>query len=192
MTNKEWVANREWIAKGNTGCTFAALFAKNPEVVGWKFIYYKDWERDKNIEGCLISIEFPPMEVTTIVRWYHIRDWALVNGFYLEDTSEETEGLRILCPGGVAWVQYFGPDSHVPTRRTPNPMLMFTARLGVGYYAKVGFKGILHLAHAFWDKISEKVYDLLWDRSYKQVEKKIGHKPTIKEAAKTTFLKEKL
>ena len=114
------------------------------------------------------------------------------HGFFLEKTSSGTEGLRILCGAYVSWVQYFGPDSHVVTRQSPYPMLMFTCRLGVSFYAKVGFHGILHLAHAFYDKISERVYNLLWDRSYEQVKKKIGHKPTIIEAAKTTFLIEKI
>lgn len=68
-------------------------------------------------------------------------------------------------------------------------MLMYTNKLGPKHYVKVGFKGILHLAHAFSESVKENVYDLLWDRSYKQVCKIIGHKPTIREAAKTTWLK---
>jgi len=123
------------------------------------------------------------------MKWNQVKDWALAVGFYIEETSKGTEGLRIQCKDGVSWVQYFGPDSHVPTRRSPQPMLMYTNKLGVSYYAKVGFKGILHLAHAYLETISKDVYDLLWNRSYAQVCKKIGHKPTIKEAAKTTWLK---
>lgn len=181
------MTNREWIAKGSTGCTFASLFAKSPEVVGWKFYpYLLYWDKIKtdSIDDLIISIEF-----FGGLTKEEVRKWALSHGFYEEDTSEGTVGLRIKCKEGVSWVQYFGPDSHVVTRRSPLPMLMYTNKLGVGYYAKVGFKGILHLAHAWYDKIGDRVYDLLWDRSYEQTKKKIGHAPTIIEAAKTTFLK---
>lgn len=30
--------NKEWMSRGNIGCTFAALFAKNPECIGWKTV----------------------------------------------------------------------------------------------------------------------------------------------------------
>lgn len=177
------MTNLEWIQKGNTGCTFATLFAKNPKAVGWKFYNYLDYS-SPNSEDLIISIEFPENTTKDLVK-----EWALNNGFYIEDTSETTEGLRIKCSEGVAWVQYFDPDSHVITRRSPLPMLMYTNKLGKAHYAKVGFNGILHLAHAFWDKITEKTYDLLWKRSYIQTKKKLGNTPDINSAAKTTWLK---
>lgn len=179
------MTNLEWIAKGNTGCTFATLFAKNPEIVGWKFISPVEWVTKSFSENTLIvAIEF--REDATKEQ---VRAWALSNGFYSENTSDRTEGLRIKCEQGISWVQYFGQDSHVSTRRTPFPMLMFTRKLNKSFYVKVGFNGLLHLAHAWYDKISDRVYDLLWKRSYEQTRKKLGHSPNIKEAAKTTWLK---
>lgn len=186
------MTNREWIAKGNTGCTFATLFAKKPDMVGWKFINFMEYQQGKVPNDCLIvSIEFPMMHSHNDGEWSKddVKNWALNNGFYIEMTSDNTEGLRLKCDEGVSWVQYFGMDSHVSTRRTPLPMLMFTRKLGKAHYIKVGFNGLLHLAHAFYDKISEPVYDLLWDRSYKQTRKKLGQPPDITQAAKTTFLK---
>lgn len=183
------MTNREWIASGKTGCTFATLFAKKPESVGWRFMTWGQWwyaRRDGNLP-LIVAIDFP-----NDGYWNKetVKDWAMIEGMWLEKTSGKTEGLRIQCEQGVAWVQYFGPDSHVVTRRAPNPMLLYTNKLGASHYVKVGFKGILHLAHVWYDKISERVYDLLWDRSYEQTKKKIGHAPTIVEAAKTTYLKE--
>lgn len=181
------MTNREWIASGATGCTFATLFAKEPEVVGWKFYHHNLW-MVRNLfqieDALIVSIEFP-------LDWNkeQVRTWALKLNFYEEDTSDKTIGLRINCKEGVSWVQYFGPDSHVVTRRSPIPMLMYTNKLGKAYYVKVGFKGILHLAHAWYDKISERVYDLLWERSYKQTKKKLGQSPDITQAAKTTWMK---
>lgn len=185
------MTNREWIAKGNTGCTFATLFAKSPEAVGWRFIDWTAFPGAVSEDTLIVAIEFKPW-VTRIWNKEEVENWALHKGFYKEQTSNESYGLRYDCPQGKAWVQYFGPDSHVVTRQSPYPMLMFTRKLGVSYYSKVGWKGVLHLAHAFYDKISERVYDLLWNRSYEQTKKKIGHAPTVIEAAKTTFLKKDL
>lgn len=179
------MTNLEWIQSGKTGCTFATLFSKNPKSVGWKFIDYDEYMANLIPENTLIlSIIFHNGFNKDIVR-----KWALEQGFYEEKTSDNTIGLRIKSEQGVSWVQYFGPDSHVVTRQAPQPMLMYTRRLNTSHYIKVGFKGILHLAHAWRKDVSEKVYDLLWERSYKQTEKLIGHKPTIVEASKTTWLK---
>lgn len=178
------MTNLEWIRAGKTACTFATLFSKNPESVGWKFTTYDKFEKEgAPQEPLLVSVEFPDWDKEKV------RNWALVNGFYEESTGDETLGLRIDSEHGKSWVQYFGPDSHVVTRRSPMPMLLYCRKLNKSYYVKVGFKGILHLAHAWYDKINERVYDLLWERSYKQTEKLIGHKPTIYEASKTTWLK---
>lgn len=171
--------NLEWIRKGNTGCVFATLFSKNPENVGWEFVKHEDYKYNNSL---LISIVFPKYFTKSMVRI-----WALQNNFFEESTGANNIGLRIKCKEGVSWVQYFGKDSHVKTRQAPVPMLMFTNKLNRSYYAKVGFKGILHLAHAFSDKVKENIYDLLWQRSYKQTKKILGHSPTIKEAAKTTW-----
>lgn len=180
------MTNLEWIAKGNTGCTFATLFAKNPAIVGCKVMGEREYRKGNFSDDTLIiSIIFNP----ELYDKDAIRAWALRNGFYVEMTSRNTEGLRIKCDEGISWVQYFGPDSHVPTRRTPLPMLMFTRKLGKSHYIKVGFNGLLHLAHAWYDKISDRVYDLLWERSYHQTKKKLGQSPDITQAAKTTWLR---
>jgi hypothetical protein len=156
------MTNIEWISKGNTGCTFATLFAKNPKLVGWETITPAEWvTKSYNKDTMILAIEF-----REDVNINQVKYWALSNGFYIEDTSDKTEGLRLKCDEGVSWVQYFGLDSHVSTRRTPNPMLMFTRKLNKSHYVKVSFNGLLHLAHAWYDKINEKVYDLLWQRSY--------------------------
>lgn len=182
------MTNREWIMKGNTGCTFATLFSKTPEVVGWRFLNPIQWEHLLIYHQLplIVSIEFPN---DGYFNKDTIRKWALSAGFWEEETSDKTIGLRRQCEQGVAWVQYFGPDAHIPTRQSPTPMLLYTNKLGLSYYTKVGFKGVLHLAHAWYDKISDRVYDLLWDRSYQQTKKKLGKTPDITSAAKTTWLK---
>lgn len=177
--------NLKWLQSGKTGCTFATLFAKSPESVGWEFFDYQEF-MVKNlfqiVTANIVCINFPSHFTKKDVE-----NWAYKCGFYKEETSPTTYGLRIKCKEGISWVQYFGKDSHVKTRQSPEPMLMYCNKLNKNYYVKVGWKGILHLAHAYSEKYTKAVYDLLWERSFKQTEKLLGHKPTIIEASKTTF-----
>lgn len=53
------ITNLQWIQKGSTGCTFATLFSKFPESVGWKFFTPVEWRLDFDNKANVISIEFP-------------------------------------------------------------------------------------------------------------------------------------
>lgn len=178
--HKEVEENIEWIKSGKIGCTFASLFARDPDAIGWKFI-----RADKLFvipDDCFIlSIVFRNCNKEDV------KQWALFNGFYLEQIEESLTGLRYKFNDGVSWVQYFGQDAPVKTRQTPNAMLTMCVKLPAKYYFKVGFKGLLHIAHASVKHLSNRVADVLWDSSHKNTARQLGHKPTIKEAAKTTF-----
>lgn len=174
--NKEWMSNSK-----NIGCTFAAIFAKKPQSIGWVTIV----SPDKLIiptGAFIVSLQFPDKTKGEVLQW------ALDNGFYLESLDEKNTGLRYRIDGKqIAWVQYFGPDSHVKTRQAPVPELCFCVKLPAKYFVKVGFKGILHLAHASVGNLSDRKAFKLWDTSFKRTEQSLGHKPTLKEAAKTTY-----
>ena len=174
--------NIEWIRSGKIGCTFATLFARNPKNIGWEFIENPTklkWDSNTYI----LSLVVPESNI------YVVRDWALNNGMYIEDVDGLYEGLRLKIGNDISWVQYFGPDSHVTTRQSPHPMLNLCVKLSPFSYYKVGVKGILHLAHASVGNFTKYISDKLWDSSFKNTEKLLGHKPTVKEAAKTTFIK---
>lgn len=174
--NKLWMSNAK-----NIGCTFAALFAKNPDVVGWKTMVNPDVLRIPK-DAFIISLQFPDMNKA------HVLNWALNNGFYLEEIGEGNKGLRYKTGGNISWVQYFGKDSHVKTRQAPIPELMMCVKLPTKYYWQVGFKGILHLAHAGIQSIKYMTkVEKMWETSFKQTKKSLGHSPTLKEAAKTTY-----
>lgn len=113
--------------------------------------------------------------------------WAVDNGMYEDITSKNTTGLRFKGKDNVSWVQYFGPDSHVKTRQAPIAELLFCVQLPKMYYNKVGFKGILHLAHASIAHIKESALDTIWNSCFERTKKILGYEPTINEAAKTTF-----
>lgn len=174
-------ANQKWMSNAkNIGCTFAALFAKRPELVGWKTLVNPDVLRIPK-DALILSLQFPDMNKA------HVMNWALNNGFYLEDIGQGNTGLRYKIGNQIAWVQYFGQDSHVKTRQAPIPELMMCVKLPAKYYWKVGYKGILHLAHASIDHVKSIKADKMWESSFKRTAKSLGHSPTLAEAAKTTY-----
>lgn len=174
--------NKRWMAKGNIGCTFASLFAKKPESVNW-ITLSSPATFDIPDDAMIVSLQFPDSNKDSVFNW------AIANGFSIEETSPDCIGLRYSINGLVSWVQYFGPDSHVITRQAPIPELMLCVKLPTKYFFKVGFNGILHLAHASIDHLTDKVAAKLWETSYIRTKKKLGHSPFISEAAKTTFIK---
>jgi len=174
--NKKWMCNAK-----NIGCTFASLFAKMPEVVGWVTITNPE-RLEIPKDALILSLQFTNGETKEDVL-----KWALANGFYTEDLSGGNTGLRYKVGKQVSWVQYFGKDSHVKTRQAPIPELMMCVRLPKKYYWRVGYKGILHLAHASVEGIKSIKADKMWETSFKRTEKSLGHKPTLEQAAKTTY-----
>ena len=174
--------NINWIKSGKIGCVFASALVKNASNIGWEFMTATEkFELPKG--AFLVSVVFPDGNIE------NVRGWALRNGFYIEDIGDLYEGLRINVGTCISWVQYFGQDSHVKTRQSPHAMLTFAVKLPAKYYAKVGFNGILHVAHASIQGLTQKVQDTLWKQSETKTQKVIGHKLTIREAAKTTFIK---
>lgn len=176
--------NLQYIRKGKTGCVFATIFAKDPEKIGWKRIINPD-KIEIPKDASIVSLVFEGKNK----EW--VKKWALDNGMYEDITSKNTTGLRFKNENGVSWVQYFGHDSHVKTRQAPNPELLFCVKLPKKTYFKVGFKGILHLAHASIEHLKDSALNLLWDRSFVRTKEVLGYTPTINEAAKTTFHHEK-
>lgn len=173
-------ANKQWMSTGKIGCTFAALFAKAPERVGWVTIV-SPLEFNIPADAFIVSLQFPNQNK----QW--VLEWAIHNGFYLEDIGEDNTGLRYNIKTDVAWVQYFGPDSHVITRQAPIPELMLCVKRPIGSYFKVTYNGILHLAHANVRHLSKSKADKLWETSHINTAKRLGHSPFLSEAAKTTY-----
>lgn len=180
MNSIEVNENLDWIKSGKVGCTFASYFARFPESIGWKFIINPS-ELFIPKDCLLLSIVFPDSNK------HKVEEWALNNGFYLESVGDGLSGLRYKFDDGVSWVQYFGFDADVKTRQCPHPMLLMSVKLPKKYYLKVGFKGILHIAHASVKGMSKFICDRLWETSHSNTTKQLGHKATIREAAKTTF-----
>lgn len=174
--------NLDFIRNGKTGCLFASVLAKNPSKVGWRRVV-NPTTIDIKEDDYILSLIFPDGDKESVLKW------ALDNGMYLEDTSDTTHGLRYKIGDNVAWVQYFGQDSHVPTRQSPQSELLLCVKVAKNFYNKVGFKGILHLAHGSVEYIRKSKLDRMWEQCYVATKKFVGHTLGIAEASKTTFLK---
>lgn len=176
--------NKIWASKGHIGCTFASLFAKAPEKIGWETIQINSLSEELVIpkSALILSIQFPK-------DWTkeNVREWSLLNNFYEEVITTDLVGLRYKVNSLVAWVQYFGEDSHVKTRQAPIPELTLCLKLPAKYYWKVGFNGILHVAHASIQGLKDKIADKLWETSHSNTTKRIGHKAGTNEAGKVAW-----
>jgi uracil-DNA glycosylase len=173
--------NLRFIRQGRTGCVFATILSRDPDKIGWSRIV-NPTELMIPEDAYMISYIFEGKTKDEVTQW------ALDNGMYFEQTSKRSKGLRYKNEHGVSWVQYFGPDSHVKTRQSPVAELLFTVKLPKKSYVKVGFNGILHLAHASVAHLKENTLDRIWDACFHRTKKILGHSPTVMEAAKTSHV----
>jgi len=182
MQNDE---NLAFIRSGATGCVFASVLARQPENINWVRIENPQ-DASYPDSAMIVSFVFPNKTRDEVIQW------ALQNGFYTEVVCKESgaTGLRHKTPNGISWVQYFGQDSHVKTRQAPHAELLFCVKRGLYTFHKVGFKGVLHLAHACISGLKAHLLDTMWERSFASTAQRLGHSPTILEAAKTTFIHE--
>lgn len=188
----------KWIGSGKIGCSFASTLVKIHQKIGWHFIVLHS-TKAININFELLSTK---AKMVTIVfpgaNMELVRQWALRNKMYVEiihDTEVHSdgsnnvyEGLRLNIHGKVSWVQYFGPDSHVKTRQAPYSMLTLSLHPGSHVYFKTMISGILHVAHASIEFLSEKAANILWKQSFIKTKKELGKSPGLAEAAKVTFV----
>ena len=173
-------ANKQWMSSGKIGCAFAAYFAKRPNLCCWVTVVNPDTFYMPK-DAMILSIQFPDKTKKQVF------DWAISNGFYTEDLGNGNIGLRYKIGDKIAWVQYFGLDSHAKTRQAPIPELCLTVKMPLQSYAKVGINNVLHLAHACVSSLNKRAQDIMWNSSFTNTEKRLGHKPTLNEAAKTTY-----
>jgi hypothetical protein len=178
-------SNLDFIRAGSTGCVFATILSRDLDKVGWKRIF-NPTELVIPEDAFIVSYIFEGKTKDEVLAW------ALEQGMYEDITSKKTTGLRYKGKDNVSWVQYFGPDSHVKTRRSPQAEILFCVQLPTKYYHKVGYKGVLHLAHASVSHLKEKALDRVWDMCFRRTKELLGFSPTIEEGAKTTFKHEEL
>jgi len=172
--------NLKWMQKGNLGCVFATYFSQNHDKYGWKR-FLNPTELPDFQDYSSVSLIFEGFDLK------QTRYWALQNGFYEEKINDECIGLRLKVGDKVAWVQYFGQESHVKTRQTPYSELIFKVGNPIDTFHKVKVEEILHLAQMAINTSIKKFAESFWKKSFENTRKIIGRELGVKEAAKTTW-----
>lgn len=186
----------DYISKGNIGCTFAAVAARNPERYDWGFyeVTYMEQPMPKHYHST-VSIIFPDTWKAQDVKVWCLRqgmtEVVVTNGTWWNRlkrwfTGEKLIGLRYEQDGYPAYVMYMGQDSHCPTRKTPHPIITFRSKRPLAPFYRVGFSGVLHIAQMFMD-IAQYKMEKLWESSHRNSKRIVGKPLNEEHAAKTTF-----
>jgi hypothetical protein len=203
-------AQRDWHMRGQTGCQFARLVAKDAEVMGWDYAVYdgnpqqvtpeivvrlEDQVVDaiKRPETQVLSFLMP--EVTEARDAVQIMRLLTVNSaFWLERDEMTSDGqalyLRYPVKDTQAWVMAFAPFDFLPnTRRGP----LFELAIRVKekpdwlYHRLNQDRGLAHLADVPL-QMSGKYWDDRFDSTLRRTRRILGGEPDQVSAAKATLV----
>jgi hypothetical protein len=204
---------QHWHRKGQTGCLFAQVAARNKDQVGWHSEVFNasasDLRQAEHIEAidriirdavaspdcALLSLLFPkvttPEELASLLRGL-----LGVPSVVLECTQEfgdlTTLALRVsVSPSGVmSWLLGLGPFEFLPaTRRAPSTEIVLRTKPKEGeiYGRLTDDRMAAHLADIPL-ALPKKSYDGLWDATYTRTREILGNtKPRPFAAAKVTY-----
>lgn len=192
----------EFYRRGEAGCLFAAHASLNPDRFEWKFsVTRPESSRLEEIIRLAMtdnristqSIILP--EVTTVDKLRVFLE-ILGNTKYclLEQEEESFEsiclGYRMKIGELKSLVTGFGNFDFLPkTRQAPYTEITFRSkpRPDYEYVMKEAPPDTIHLADMHMKGMSKPQLQALWDGSFRNTERVIGHKPDLRSAARTTF-----
>lgn len=201
---------QNWFKQGQVGCGFAQYMAGDADKFGWRFIVEKESEYTKSSISKLygrinehlqasgdevLSILFP--NIDSDVRFAElIQSLVEYTPFFIENTQEYSEelillSLRLDISGNKnnSWIMALGPFSNFPATRQC-PITQIVIRLKVKdtgrMYHKAKNVSDAHNADMPVDMIEPRKQDALWEISFKNTERVLGHKPDNLSAAKYT------
>lgn len=192
----------EFYRKGMAGCLFAAHAAKDPSFYEWRL---NVCEFDSNAIEELIqsAINAPDVSTQSIIfpRVVSQEDLLDLLKLLLQIPSiilgQEEEFKNSICLGYrvrvgelQSWVTGFGNFDFLPkTRQAIFTEIVFRCKPRPNYewVMKETPEGVIHLADMDMKGISENHFKALWYGSFDNTEKRLGGKPDLQSAAKTTF-----
>jgi len=192
----------EFYRKGMAGCLFAAHAAKDPVKYGWH-LSVSEVDED-GIEKLIQSaITDSAISTQSIIFPRVITDQDLLNLLMvlqktLSITLEQEEVFEnMICLGYRAKIDElqsritgFGSFDFLPeTRQAVFTEIVFRSkpRPKYKYVMKEAPDGVVHLADMDMQGMGENQFKALWYGSFDNTEKRLGHKPNLCSAAKTTF-----
>ncbi len=204
MTRREIIdAQLYFYMSGGAGCLFVAHAANDPSKYEWRLeiLQATIHKVDATIKTAMedggistLSLLFP-----SILTAEHLVEFLKELGAaskyvgisqYEELLDAVCLGLRARISGLTSWVTGFGPFDFLPaTRRAPHVEL--TMRINPRPHYNVVMKeapsGVIHLADMDMKSMRQKKFLALWNGSFINTEKILGHKPDLRSAARTTF-----
>lgn len=201
---REDVLHRQlrFLTRKRAGCLFAAVAARSPEKYGWvhRFPTVAEDAVDSCIEAATrdpgvttLSMVFPQITTTNDL----LRFLGVLKRCSLVTLEQEEEAHGCLCFGFRAevgelrsYVAGFGNYAFLPkTRRTPSVEITMRVkpRPQYDFVFKEAPACVIHLADLDMRGMPPEKLWRLWDGSFVQTERILGHKPDLRSAARTTY-----
>ena len=184
------------------GCAFAAVAAKDPGKYGWHQVI-TDAHSDSIDTEIQRAIHTPDVTTLSLIFPSVTTDEDLIsfveilrncrNVFFEHETVYEDTicfGIRVKVGDLKSWVSGFGNYGFLPeTRRTPYTEITFRVKPRPNYkwVMKKSPANVIHLADLDMLGITKATFIRLWELSLQNTAKRLGHKPDLKSAAKTTY-----
>ncbi len=201
---------QNWFKQGQVGCGFAKYMAGDSDRFGWRFIVEKKSEYTKSSISKLYSkiknhIQHSGDEVLSILFPHINSDISFAElikslvehtPFFIDNVQEYSEkliliSLRLDISGNKnnSWIMALGPFDDFPKTRQC-PVTQIVIRLKVKdterMYHEAKNVSDAHNADMPVDMIEPRKQDALWELSFKNTERVLGHKPDNLSAAKYT------
>lgn len=192
----------QFYREGRAGCLFAAHAAIDPAKYGWRLCVVDPTVA--GVESPLREAIASPTISTSSLIFPTVRTWsdlkALLTmlrtcpsffvGQSIEVMGTVCLGYRVRIGDLTSWVTGFGPFEFLPaTRRSPYTEIALRTKPRPNYRVvmKEAPEGVIHLADMDMLAMSRDKFTSLWDGSFENTAKVLGHKPDLRSAAKTTF-----
>lgn len=201
---------KNWFRQGQVGCGFAQYMAHDTEQFGWRFMVERETEFTNDTVNELfsrinnhiiksndevLSILFPNIDdeykLASLVKSLVDYTPFFIDGVkdYSQDQMLVSLRLDISGSQNYSWIMALGPYDNFPlTRQCPITQLVI--RLKVKdvnrMYHKAKNVSDAHNADIPVDMIETRKQDALWELSFKNTKRVLGHKPDDLSAAKYT------
>ncbi len=204
MINEQTIKREqiEFFKKHQTGCSFAALAAKNPQKYGWiqSIVGIDTYLIENEIHAAIenpgvttVSLIFPEVvsarSLTRLVDVLQSCPCMLLEQRTLYENSI-CFGFRVKVGTITSWVSGFGKFSFLPkTRQAPYTEIAFRVKRRPHYdwVMKESPPNVIHLADLDMLGLSKAIFQNLWNNSLSKTAELLGHRPDLRSAAKTTF-----
>ena len=204
MTEEELIGRQlAWYTAKNAGCSFAAYIAKRPDELGWHHAVLNGVD-GRISEAIRRAVEDPDCQIISILFPYVTTGEQLVElteqlrfarDIWLDQDEvfhgERCLGFRANVGGLTSWISGFAPMEFMPeTRQAPCVELAIRPKPRPHYTVvmKQAPPGVVHLADVnLYGMAKGAAFRSMWDASFRHTERRLGHRPDLRSAAKTTF-----